>query len=219
MGYNLFDVLAAQGQYLTTNVDPRVAPGLDYAFGTVVNYVPKTGLALVLQKQSALGTAPTNWVPIPGTGGGGGVTSINTLTGAILLAPGSGITLTPVGNTITIAATGGGSAGYVATGTILAPVIITAAGGVTPSASPLQQQYVASSGGGVAIIAAPQIKPGTAIGQKLILIGTSNANYPIFDGTLAGSGISTQGQILLVKDQTIEFDWNGSYWNEAYRRD
>lgn len=41
-------------------------------------------------------------------GGGGGVTSFNTLTGAVVLAAGSGITLTPVGQTITIAATGGG---------------------------------------------------------------------------------------------------------------
>lgn len=37
----------------------------------------------------------------------GGVTSINSLTGAVTLAAGSNITLTPVGNTITIASTGG----------------------------------------------------------------------------------------------------------------
>jgi hypothetical protein len=41
-------------------------------------------------------------------GGGGGVTSINTLTGAITLAAGSNISLTPAGNTITIASTAGG---------------------------------------------------------------------------------------------------------------
>lgn len=40
-------------------------------------------------------------------GGGGGVTSLNTLTGDITLAAGSNITLTPSGNTITIASTGG----------------------------------------------------------------------------------------------------------------
>src|SRR5258705_10150405 len=40
-------------------------------------------------------------------GAGGGVTSLNTLTGAITLAAGSNITLTPVGNTITIASSGG----------------------------------------------------------------------------------------------------------------
>lgn len=42
--------------------------------------------------------------------GGGGVTSFNTLTGAVVLAAGTNITLTPVGNTITIASTGSGGA-------------------------------------------------------------------------------------------------------------
>lgn len=41
-------------------------------------------------------------------GGGGGVSSVNGLTGAVILAAGPNITLTPVGNTITIAASGGG---------------------------------------------------------------------------------------------------------------
>lgn len=41
----------------------------------------------------------------------GGVTSFNTLTGAVTLAAGSNITLTPVGNTITIASSGGGGGG------------------------------------------------------------------------------------------------------------
>ena len=44
-----------------------------------------------------------------GNGGGGdGVSSINGLTGAVDLLAGSNITLTPSGNNITIAATGGG---------------------------------------------------------------------------------------------------------------
>jgi hypothetical protein len=40
--------------------------------------------------------------------GGGGVTSLNGLTGAVTLAAGSNITITPAGNTLTIAAAGGG---------------------------------------------------------------------------------------------------------------
>jgi hypothetical protein len=42
-----------------------------------------------------------------GGGGGGGVSSINSITGAIELIAGSNITLTPAGNNITIASTGG----------------------------------------------------------------------------------------------------------------
>ena len=42
-------------------------------------------------------------------GGSGGVTSVNSLTGAVTLAAGSNITITPSGNTLTIASTGGGA--------------------------------------------------------------------------------------------------------------
>jgi hypothetical protein len=44
------------------------------------------------------------------------VTSINTLTGAVTLAAGANVTLTPVGNTITIASTGGGGGGSIPQG-------------------------------------------------------------------------------------------------------
>lgn len=47
------------------------------------------------------------WPPQP-SGSGGGVTNLNTLTGDVTLAAGSGITITPAGNVLTIAATGGG---------------------------------------------------------------------------------------------------------------
>ncbi len=46
-----------------------------------------------------------NWVDVPA--GTAGVSSVNTLTGAVVLAAGSNITLTPSGNTITVAASGG----------------------------------------------------------------------------------------------------------------
>lgn len=46
---------------------------------------------------------------LAGGGGGGGVTTLNGLSGAVVLAAGTNITLTPVGNTITIDAAGGGS--------------------------------------------------------------------------------------------------------------
>lgn len=62
-------------------------------------------------------TNAVNWIVLrPGSGGGGsGVSALNTLTGAVTLAAGSGVTLTPSGNTITIASTGGGGATPVAT--------------------------------------------------------------------------------------------------------
>src|ERR1035437_5853297 len=53
------------------------------------------------------GSGNLSWGP---GGGGASVSSINALTGAVVFAAGSGISLTPVGNTVTIAATGGGGA-------------------------------------------------------------------------------------------------------------
>lgn len=55
---------------------------------------------------------PTNqyirYPTLTGGGGGGGVSSLNSLTGDITLAAGSNITLTPVGNIITISSTSSG---------------------------------------------------------------------------------------------------------------
>lgn len=51
--------------------------------------------------------ASYEWPPQGGSGGGG-VTSLNTLTGNVIIAAGSGISLTPSGNTITIANTEAG---------------------------------------------------------------------------------------------------------------
>ena len=62
----------------------------------------------------ASGGGTTNFLRADGTfavppGSGGGVSSLNTLTGALTLAAGTNITLTPSGSTITIAAAGGSS--------------------------------------------------------------------------------------------------------------
>lgn len=48
--------------------------------------------------------------------GNGGVSSVNGLIGAVVFAAGTGITLTPVGNTVTIAATASGGATLIANG-------------------------------------------------------------------------------------------------------
>lgn len=52
--------------------------------------------------------------PFEGGGGGGaGVSSLNTLTGDVVLAAGTNVTITPSGNTLTIAASGSGGSGNV----------------------------------------------------------------------------------------------------------
>lgn len=61
MPFTFADVAAAQGVYLVSNKDPRLAPGLDLAEGTVVVW-GKT----MLQKQSNI---PTDWIAFSTTVG------------------------------------------------------------------------------------------------------------------------------------------------------
>jgi hypothetical protein len=68
----------------------------------------KTGSLVELDDVDYSGLSFVNGKYVLGSGGGGGVTSFNTLTGAVTISAGSNITLTPAGNNIEIASTGGG---------------------------------------------------------------------------------------------------------------
>jgi len=78
-----------------------------FFFGEVV-LTGTPAVAYACGVQSSLNIDPsvqpsTDWFPFPSSAGG--VESLNTLTGALTLAAGTGISLTPVANTITIANT------------------------------------------------------------------------------------------------------------------
>lgn len=92
------------GQYLFQN-----SPGGWYEVGTVGNQ----SFQIEIDQDLIVGDRITfrldaNGGPGTGGSGGGAVDSINTLTGAITLAAGANISITPAGNTLTIASTGGG---------------------------------------------------------------------------------------------------------------
>lgn len=110
---------------------------------------------------------------------------------------------------------GGGGSAYVPNGTPGAPVVVSAAGGIGVTTDPRQLDFVTSTGGPVPITANPQIANGTALGQELTLIGTSDTNYiELADG----NGLSLNGPILLKNNVAILLVWNGSIWVELTRR-
>lgn len=103
-------------------------------------------------------------------GGGGGVTTVNGLTGAITLAPGSGITITPSGNTLTIASTAGG-------GSVTSVSVVSANGLAGTVANPTTT---------------PAITLSTTISGILFGNGTSiaaaiAANFPILNQNTTGT--------------------------------
>lgn len=133
----------------------------------------------------------TTYVQYPqsgGTGSGGGVLSLNTLTGNVTLAQGLNITLTPVGQTITIAASGGGITGSVS--------LVNQVVGILPAANLPAGTQIGSvnlvnqvSG----ILPAANLPSGTIIGS-VNLTNQVSGNLPISQtsGSVTNSQLQTQ---------------------------
>jgi hypothetical protein len=92
--------------------------------------------------------------------GGSGVSSLNSLTGALAIAAGSGITVTPSGSNITIAATGGGG-GY-----LKGSVTINFTGGAGAYLG--NTTIVGASGGMAVVMCAPPTSPNAALPAEFV---------------------------------------------------
>ena len=132
----------------------------------------------------------SQYVDLPLSGSSGGVTSLNSLTGALTIVAGSGITVTPSGSNITIAATGGGS------GTVTSVSVVSANGfaGTVATATSTPAITISTSvtglisGNGTAISAA-------ALTSGNIYVGSAS-NLPASvtmsgDATIVASGALT----------------------------
>jgi len=92
------------------------ASGSGVINATQINGVAITGTPTTGQVPTATSGTAAVWAT---PSGGGGVSSLNSLTGALTLVAGTGITVTPSGTNITLTATGG--SGAAATGTSVWP--------------------------------------------------------------------------------------------------
>lgn len=99
-------------------LDISAIKGVEKSNNTLSDNIINRAIGIVDQRTSFLINKVSNLsAQVSAGGGGGGVTSLNTLTGAVTLSAGSNITLTPSGNDIEIASTGGGGgSGWALTG-------------------------------------------------------------------------------------------------------
>lgn len=174
-------------------------------------------------------------------GGGGGVTTFNGLTGSVTLAAGSNVTLTPSGNTITIAATGG-AAGVSSLNSITGAVTLVAGSNITitPSGSNITIASTAAGGGfgsgriitaagavtmvagdGIVEIAQTVAAPITinlpvspVIWQPYTVVDGAGM-FAVFNATIIppSGTIDGSGTFLMTQNwQTGTFYWNGTNW-------
>lgn len=99
-------------------------------------------------------------------------------------------------------------------GTHGAPVSLGASDSVDAASVPKQIFFLKSDSGATTITANPQVDPGTRIGQEIILEGTSDTNYPIFNN---GTGLALNGTCNLIDRQTLHMFWDGALWVELGR--
>lgn len=148
----------------------------------------------------------------PSGGGSGGVTSINSLIGAITLAAGTNITLGTVGNTITINSSGGGS--IVDTGSYGSPQSVSNSAAITVPGSQRGRIYVIGNGGAVTGVT---IGAGSGT-EELYIIGTSSTDTVQM---VSSTNIQLSGTITFNQGTMLSLQWvtGLSKWLEVTRNE
>lgn len=123
-----------------------------------------------------------------------------------------------------VAGTSSGGGNYTITifGSVAAPRTIAAATGFTFALSDMSitasEQVIFTSSaltaGEVTVTANPQIQAGTVLGQKMTLVGVSNADYIVLS---TGSGLVLNGDWKSTSGSVLDLRWNGTAWFETTR--
>jgi hypothetical protein len=113
-------------------------------------------------------------------------------------------------------AVGGASGAPSVIGSTGSPTLITAVGGIAFTGAFWDNvKFIGGLAGPVDITANPQISAGTAIGQRLTIIGTDDTNTVKLDD---GTGLSLNGSVILANHSVIRLIWDGTVWAEEARR-
>jgi hypothetical protein len=104
----------------------------------------------------------------------------------------------------------------VITGSMGAPVAIVGAAGIVFAGVVIDNTvFIQGSGGPVTITSNPKITAGTIVGQRILLIGCSDANTI----TMAdGDGVNLNGSIVFQQYTCLLVVWDGANWVEVSRR-
>lgn len=185
--------------------------------------VPTVGAVALNQSAAVTGTLAVS----NGGTGASTLTANNVILGngtsaVQFVAPGtSGNVLTSNGTTWTSAAIS--TAAPSLNGTSASPQSVTAGGGISLSSISYNNiVWVVGNGGAVTVTATPSITAGTANGQRLLVIGTSNTNTVRLDdeATTAGSTLQLNGAWVGGLYSVLELMWDhtGGFWVEVARR-
>lgn len=68
---------------------------------------------------------------------------------------------------------------------------------------------------GTDITANPQISAGATLGAELVLVGTDDTKFVLLED---GNGLKLNGPMSLYQYSKLHLFWNGSVWDEMYRR-
>ena len=142
--------------------------------------------------------------------GTGTVKTVNNLTGAVTLAPGNNVTITPSGNTLTIAATGG-TAGVSSVNNVTGAVNLVAGSNVTISPSG-QNITIEATGGGSAGVTS--VTAATASGGSPVTITPNTSDGAIAmtsgDGSITFGNYNNTNKLDVKTSSRIS---NAGLWN------